>query len=206
MHDHRKGIPYVQHITDRCNCSALFDFMYAEVGARSTTGCSIESMDEPRAGVEQGDPPVTAAFSDRDYQEHADFRCALRTFFRFAEEQARVVGITPQQYVLLVLVRGHRSHPKVTIGELAEALQLRQSSTSLLVDRCVKRGILDRGEDPEDRRRAVVSLTPEGQRILDRVMTANRRKLGSLQDYLFRDSLLAKIREHGTGEDLDAAP
>ncbi|HZU14227.1 MAG TPA: MarR family transcriptional regulator [Chloroflexota bacterium] len=133
-------------------------------------------------------------WSQRDYQDQADFRCAVRRFVRFAEEQAREKGITPQQHVLLVVVRGHASYPRVGIGEIARALQVRQSSASLLVDRCVRRGLLSRREDVQDRRRAVVSLTEEGQRILDEIMAANRRELGALREALFRESFLSAIR------------
>lgn len=137
---------------------------------------------------------VPSRFSESDYRDQADFRSALREFLRFAEEQARQEGITPQQYVLLMVTRGHSAYPNVTIGDVAQALQVRQSSASLLVDRSVKRGLLDRREDPEDRRRAIVQLTDEGQSVLDRIMEANRRELGSLRDSLFRESFLNAVR------------
>jgi DNA-binding MarR family transcriptional regulator len=119
----------------------------------------------------------------------------LREFLRFAEEQARQEGITPQQYVLLVVTRGHEDYPNVTIGDIAQALQVRQSSASLLVDRSVRRGLLDRREDPVDRRRAIVQLTDQGQQVLDVIMAANRRELGALRDSLFRESFLSAVRE-----------
>jgi DNA-binding MarR family transcriptional regulator len=137
-------------------------------------------------------------FRDEDYRDQADFRCAYRQFMRYAEEQARVAGITPQQYFLLLVVRGHANQPRVNIGEIAEGLQIRHHGASLLVDRCVKRGLLQRMEDPEDRRRVHVWLTEEGQRILDQIMDANRKKLGTLHEMMFRDSLrqaLATNRE-----------
>ncbi len=140
-------------------------------------------------------PRDSSRFTESDYRDQADFRCALRQFLRFAEEQARQEGVTPQQYVLLVVTRGHASYPVVTIGDIAQALQVRQSSASLLVDRSVKRGLLDRREDPADRRRAIVRLTEEGQRILDIIMDANRRELGTLRDSLFRESFLNAMRE-----------
>jgi DNA-binding MarR family transcriptional regulator len=142
-------------------------------------------------------------WAEDDYRDQADFRCGLRQFLRFSEEQARVAGITPQQHVLLCIVRGHKGYPSVTIGDIADSLQVRQSSASLLVDRCVKRGLLERGEDPLDRRRAVISLTPEGQRILDEIMNANRRELGELHEALFRESFLKAISV--TSQDSDGA-
>jgi DNA-binding MarR family transcriptional regulator len=144
---------------------------------------------------EETSSPVPSRFSESDYRDQADFRCALREFLRFAEEQARQEGITPQQYVLLVVTRGHEDYPNVTIGDIAQALQVRQSSASLLVDRSVRRGLLDRREDPVDRRRAIVQLTDQGQQVLDVIMAANRRELGALRDSLFRESFLSAVRE-----------
>lgn len=141
-------------------------------------------------------PGYTSKFRDRDYQDLADFRCALRTFMSFSERQARAAGVTPQQHLLLLLARGHPSAPGVNIGELADSLQVRHHSASLLVDRCVKRGLVERREDPDDRRRALVSLTATGQEILDTVMIANRLEMGKLEESLFRDSLITALREH----------
>jgi DNA-binding MarR family transcriptional regulator len=142
------------------------------------------------------DPPLT----DADYRDQADFRCALRKFLRFSEEQARAEGITPQQHLLLVIVRGHRSAPDISIGEAAEAMQLRHSSTSLLIDRCVKRGLLQRRDDPSDRRKVTVRLTPVGEDVLERITRANRRQLGALEGDLFRDSFREALRASGQSQ------
>lgn len=135
----------------------------------------------------------TAAMTDSDYRDQADFRAALRRFVRFSEEQARKEGITPQQHLLLLAVRGHPDYPAINIGAIAEALQVRHHSASLLVDRSVKRGLLTRTEDPADRRRAIIDLTAEGQRILDEITHANRREIRSLRGSLFRESLLSAL-------------
>lgn len=133
---------------------------------------------------------------DSDYRDQADFRCALRKFLRFSEERAREQGITPQQHLLLLIVRGHESYPGVSIGAIAEALQVRHHSASLLVDRCVRRGLLSRREDPNDRRRALVALTPDGEEILARITRANRSAIRSLEGALFRDSLRAALQSY----------
>jgi DNA-binding MarR family transcriptional regulator len=131
----------------------------------------------------------TGSFEEQDYKENADFRRALHEFLRRADEHARGRGLTSQQYLLLLTVRGHAKYPAVTIGDISTALRLQQSSTSLLVDRCVKRGLLLRSEDPTDRRRALVRLNSEGQSLLDDIMDANRRDLGRLEAALFGTSL-----------------
>lgn len=157
-------------------------------------------MDRGSAAVKPGAGDPDAEFSDSDYRDQADFRCALRRFLHFSEEQARAAGITPQQHLLLLVARGHPSYPEVTIGEIAEALQVRHHSASLLVDRSVKRGLLIRREDPVDRRRALVRLTDEGQRMLDTITQANRRQLGTLEGALFRGSLRQALQAYADVE------
>lgn len=146
-----------------------------------------------RDGVE---PPLR----DRDFRDLADFRYAIRLFLRYAEERARAAGITPQQHILLLAVRGHGSYPNITIGDVAERLQVRHHSASRLVERCVQRGLLDRQADPADRRKALVSLTAEGQRILNDITQANWRELRSLESALFRDSLRLALHAYNAAQ------
>ena len=57
----------------------------------------------------------------------------------------------------------------------------------------MQRGLLATRTDEADRRRVFVSLTPDGQAILDRITTANRHELQQLGGALFRDSLLRDV-------------
>lgn len=129
---------------------------------------------------------------DEDYRRQAEFRHALRRFLHFSEEQATAEGVTPQQHLLLLMVRGHPRYPVVSIGDVADRLQIRHHSASLLVERCVQRGLLTRREDPDDRRKALVVLTDEGASVLQRITLRNRRELRAVGDELFgvRESLL----------------
>lgn len=138
----------------------------------------------------------TEGLTDDDYRAHANFRYAMRRFFRYTEEQARALGLTPQQFMLLLIVRGHPSYPEVSITEIAERLQIRHHSASLLVERGRGRGLLTRRQDSQDRRRALVSLTEAGERALEEVTMANRNELRALENALdeIRDSL---SRTHG---------
>ncbi len=124
--------------------------------------------------------------TDADYRAQADFRYALRRFLHLSEENARAAGITPQQHLLLLAVRGHPSYPAVNITEIAEHLQVRHHSASLLVDRAVRRDppLLCRERDATDRRRALVSLAPEGEAILEQVTVANRSVLTDVEHTL----------------------
>jgi DNA-binding MarR family transcriptional regulator len=137
------------------------------------------------------------SFDEEDYQDVARFRTALHGFLGRADRRAREVGLTPQQYLLLLVLRGHRQYPRVSITELAEALQLRRPSVSLLVDRSVKRGYLDRRQDPLDRRRTVITLTAKGQGLLDSVMEAN---LIHPESGLFADQIVKRVRQRQAAE------
>lgn len=137
--------------------------------------------------------------TDVDFRAQAEFRYAMRRFLHFSEESARAAGITPQQHLLLLAVRGHPSYPAVNITEIAEHLQVRHHSASLLVDRAVNRKVnevpaplLYRVQDSTDRRRALVSLTPEGEDILTGITTENRRVLTDFESVInnMRVSLL----------------
>ena len=160
------------------------------------------SQNEMYRGEQGRAAPV---LTDEDYQDQADFRAALRRFAHYSEEQARLHGITPQQHQLLLAVRGHISYPGVSIGEAAEALQIRHHSASLLVDRCVRRDLLERREDPRDRRRALLTLRPEGERILQEITHANRSQILSLRGALFRDSLQQALDAYNSVLDSPAA-
>ncbi|MEO8208593.1 MAG: MarR family transcriptional regulator [Chloroflexota bacterium] len=71
------------------------------------------------------------------------------------------LGFT-QLAALYVLAEGTAT----TIGDLAEALSRSPSATSRLVDGLVRRRLVDRQEEPEDRRQRLLVLTPRGHALL----------------------------------------
>ena len=84
-------------------------------------------------------------------------------------------------------------HPGIGMSALAEHLHVGPSSVSGLVDRLVEHGYLERYEDPADRRQQLVSLTPGGVDVLDRIREINADLLRSLVEGMSpaeRDGLL----------------
>src|SRR5262252_3263175 len=100
-----------------------------------------------------------------DYWTLAQLRYYIRRFLRTREIAAQQAGVAPQQYLLLLQLKGLAGTP-ATIGTLAERLQLRHHSTVGLVDRLVRRGMVARTRDPRDRRGVLVELRPEGPELL----------------------------------------
>lgn len=107
--------------------------------------------------------PADAPLTTADYQLLARFRFALRTFLRFSEQSARNAGLTPAQHQLLLAVKGFPTGEPPALTDVADMLQLKLHSAGELVDRAVANGLVARLEDPEDRRRVLVQLTPDGE-------------------------------------------
>ncbi|HVN75141.1 MAG TPA: MarR family transcriptional regulator [Thermoanaerobaculaceae bacterium] len=104
-------------------------------------------------------------------------------------------GLTLPQ--MLTLYRLHDSSPQC-VSSLAGVLHLSQPATSQLIDRLVEEGLVDRTEDPGDRRRKRLAITPRGDRLVTRLIDAKSRGLdhaaGRLSPAL-RRRLAAVIQE-----------
>src|ERR671927_955493 len=111
----------------------------------------------------------------------AEFRAALRRFLRTSERNARSAGLTPQRYLLLLMIKGAADRSEQsTVTELAERLQLAQSTVTELVRRAEETGLVERERSPADGRIAHLRLTEEGERRLARsfaTIAAEREQL-----------------------------
>src|SRR5207253_2854006 len=102
----------------------------------------------------------------------AEFRSALRRFMRRSERVARASGLTPQRYLLLLMIKGAPDGSgQSTVTELAVRLQLAQSTVTELVGRAEDAGLVERRQSSDDARVAHLRLTPEGERRLDSAFT-----------------------------------
>ena len=98
----------------------------------------------------------------------AEFRAALRSFLRQSERIARQSGLTPQRYLLLLMIKGAPDGSgRSTVTELARRLQLAQSTVTELVSRAEESGLVERKQSGRDGRVAYLRLTPEGERRLN---------------------------------------
>ncbi len=97
----------------------------------------------------------------------AEFRSALRQFLRRSEKVARRAGLTPQRYLLLMMIKGAPGgDQQSTVTELSERLQLAQSTVTELVRRAEAAGLVERERSSYDARVAHLRLTAEGERRL----------------------------------------
>ena len=88
-------------------------------------------------------------------------------FLRRSELVADSCGLTPQRYLLLLMIKGAPDRTgRSTVTELAECLQLAQSTVTELVARSVGAGLIAREPSTADARVTYLRLTSEGERRL----------------------------------------
>jgi DNA-binding MarR family transcriptional regulator len=126
------------------------------------------------------------SISKAEYEMLAAFRHALRQFLRFSEEAAQGVGLTPRQHQALLSIKGFPQRERVTIGELAELLQVRHHSAVGLVNRLAAEGLVKREPDREDRRQVYVTLTRQGAAMLEQLTAVHREELRRIGPQLSR--------------------
>jgi DNA-binding MarR family transcriptional regulator len=136
-----------------------------------------------------------AGFTKQDFEALARFRSGIRRYLRFSEETVRSHGVTPQQYQLLLALKGFPGRDWARITELAEALQLRHHSVVELINRATRHGLVERRPEPEDARAVRVVLTDEGEQVLAQLSALHRGELERME------SVLALPRWQGTSDD-----
>jgi DNA-binding MarR family transcriptional regulator len=82
------------------------------------------------------------------------------------DDLTRPVGLTALQYTALTVLE---QHPDLTAAHLARHSFVTSQSAADMVGALLDRGLIERHRDPADRRRLVMALTSEGQRLLDRL-------------------------------------
>jgi DNA-binding MarR family transcriptional regulator len=113
-----------------------------------------------------------------EYQALAELRYRIRKFVREGDAVARAAGLEPQQYLLLLAIRGLPEGVEVTISTLADRLALKHHSTVELIDRLETHGYVRRSRSRDDRRRVLVTLLPRGEKLLEQVA---RDRIGELR-------------------------
>ncbi len=127
-------------------------------------------------------------------QTLAEFRYTLRKFLQFSEKRAVDAGLHPQQHQLLLHIAGAPEGIETTVSYVAERLGLRHNSVVELSKRCEEAGLVHRRQDTSDRRRVVLQITAEGNKILRALSDDHERELYELVPTLI--AALTRIRRH----------
>lgn len=76
----------------------------------------------------------------------------------------------PQLRTLFLVAHGQTS----SVMQVAQHLGIGEPTASHLVDRLAQAGLVDRHEDPEDRRRALLQLSAMGQELVEKLLGWDR--------------------------------
>ena len=95
-----------------------------------------------------------------------ELRPVLLRLARELRRETEQLGITSRQATLLWLIR---SHPGLSLRELAAEEGISAPALSGHVDRLEKAGLIERVRDEKDRRRVGLTLTEQGEGLLRRV-------------------------------------
>ena len=95
--------------------------------------------------------PRSATF-EPNYRVMAELRYQIRRFLRFSELSAREAGLEPQQYQVMLVLKGPPEGFRGRMGEVAERLQIQHHSTVELVDRLSRRGMVSGAIGPYNHR------------------------------------------------------
>jgi len=108
--------------------------------------------------------------TESEYRALGELRYLIRRFLQEGDVTAKQAGLEPQQYLLLLAVRGLPVGQEATISALASRLSLRHHSTVELIDRMEAHGYVRRIRGREDRRQVLVALQPRGAKLLEKVV------------------------------------
>lgn len=80
-----------------------------------------------------------------------------------------VVTVPQLRVMMMIATRG-----AMNLARVAAGLQVSASNASRICDRLLKIGLVDRRDDPADRRNIALTLTSDGQALIDRVIHHRR--------------------------------
>lgn len=113
-----------------------------------------------------------------EYRALAELRYRIRMFLREGDTTAIGEGLEPQQYQMLLAIRGLKDGESATVGTLAERLAIKHHSAVELIDRLERHGFVKRTRDRQDRRQVRVALLPRGEKTLASVV---KERIGELR-------------------------
>jgi DNA-binding MarR family transcriptional regulator len=88
----------------------------------------------------------------------------------FQEHMAE--GLTPQQYAALIKIRDFGT---VSQNRLGRAVAMDPATSQGVVQRLIAKQLVQRRDDPGDRRRSLLSLTPKGAELAENLIPLGRK-------------------------------
>ena len=82
-------------------------------------------------------------------------------------DQLAELGLEWWEYDVLSVLRRQGKPFSMSSTEIAESIMLSTGALTNRVDGLQEKGLVSRSEDPDDRRRVIVTLTPKGEKLVN---------------------------------------
>lgn len=138
----------------------------------------------------------------------SEFRRLVHNIFAFASRHeamraghGAVIGLTGIEYTVLISVRHLEDTGDVSVKQLADHLHLSGAFITTMIGKLIKRDLIVKEVDPEDRRRVCLRVTQAGRDLLASLAPVQRQvndvQFGCLskQEFQLLLSLLDKLIE-----------
>jgi DNA-binding MarR family transcriptional regulator len=96
------------------------------------------------------------------------------------EAGAEYLGINPTDGRALDVIDQHR---RITAGDLARELRLSTGAITTVVDRLERAGYARRLPDPDDRRRVLIEVTPDVEKLAEQIYGSSEEAFGTFAGY-----------------------
>lgn len=98
---------------------------------------------------------------------------SMRSWHRFAKS----TGLSIPQFSILMQLH-HRGN--CAVGDISERFDISNAAASQLADKLVQNGLIQRAEDPRDRRAKILNLTHKGNDLIQRSIDERYRWVDQL--------------------------
>ena len=129
----------------------------------------------------------------RDLPLIAEWQRVTHHLLAALDDDLSDLGLSAAETNLLACFAGH---PARAVRELVAATGQRPSTLTGVLDRLERRGLIERGPHPDDRRSVLVALTAAGHSAADRVAAAFARVEARLPAEEIRRTLAAVAPPH----------
>src|SRR5215218_1239506 len=125
----------------------------------------------------------------------SDVARLLRTY---SDQRAKDMGLTRAQWAVLLQLQRNEG---LIQTDLAGVLDLKPITLTRLIDRLCKNKLVERRQDPNDRRARFLFLTPAARALLDRIVSTNEELAGTVFEGLEPAALDALADRLGIARD-----
>lgn len=100
-------------------------------------------------------------------------------------------SLTPQQYAALIKIRDFGS---VSQNQLGRAVAMDPATSQGVVQRLIGKHLVQRRNDPQDRRRTLLTLTPAGEELAERLIPLGRTITAETLEPMSKDEQTAFLK------------